>query len=78
MLLSIVIPCYRSAHTIEKVVEMSMEVIRTIPGLDCEFILVNDCSPDDTFEAIRRLGIKYPNVKGINLPLLRRWKKAMM
>ena len=25
MLLSIVIPCYRSAHTIEKVVEMSME-----------------------------------------------------
>ena len=67
MLLSIVIPCYRSAHTIEKVVEMSMEVIRTIPGLDCEFILVNDCSPDDTFEAIRRLGIKYPNVKGINL-----------
>ena len=67
MLLSIVIPCYRSAHTIEKVVEMSMEVIRTIPGLDCEFILVNDCSPDDTFEAIRRLGSKYPNVKGINL-----------
>ena len=33
MLLSIVIPCYRSAHTIEKVVEMSMEVIRTIPGM---------------------------------------------
>lgn len=67
MLLSIVIPCYRSAHTIGKVVEQSMEVIGNIDGLDCEFILVNDCSPDDTFQAIRALGEKYPNVKGINL-----------
>lgn len=67
MLLSIVIPCYRSAHTIGKVVEQSMEVIGKTEGLDCEFILVNDCSPDDTFQAIRELGEKYPNVKGINL-----------
>lgn len=67
MLLSIVIPCYKSAHTIGKVVEQSMEVIRGIEGLDCEFVLVNDCSPDDTFEAIRALAGKYPNVKGINL-----------
>ena len=49
MLLSIVIPCYRSAHTISKVVEMSMEVIDKIEGLDCEFVLVNDCSPDNTY-----------------------------
>lgn len=67
MLLSIVIPCYRSAHTIGKVVEQSMEVIQKIDGLDCEFVLVNDCSPDDTFEAIRKLAEKYPNVKGVNL-----------
>lgn len=67
MLLSIVIPCYKSAHTIGKVVEQSMEVIGKIDGLDCEFILVNDFSPDNTFQAIRGLAEKYPNVKGINL-----------
>lgn len=67
MLLSIVIPCYRSAHTIGKVVETSMKVIRDIGNLDCEFILVNDCSPDDTYQAICSLAEKYPNVKGINL-----------
>ena len=38
MLLSIVIPCYRSAHTISKVVEMSMEVIDKIEGLDLSLI----------------------------------------
>ncbi|MDO5134840.1 MAG: glycosyltransferase family 2 protein [Eubacteriales bacterium] len=65
MLLSIVIPCYKSAHTIGKVVEMTMEVAAG-EGLDCEFILVNDCSPDDTYQAILRLAEKYPNVKGID------------
>ena len=67
MLLSIVIPCYNSAHTIGKVVETSMEEIGKIPGVECEFILVNDYSPDDTYQAICALAKKYPNVKGINL-----------
>ena len=66
MLLSIVIPCYRSANTIGKVVEMSMAEVDKIKDLECEFVLVNDCSPDDTFEAIRHLAEKYPNVKGVN------------
>ena len=74
MLLSIVIPCYRSAHTISKVVEMSMEVIDKIEGMDCEFVLVNDCSPDNTYEAIQALAEKYPNVKGIDLAnISREW-----
>lgn len=67
MLLSIVIPCYKSAGTIGKVVEMSMDVISEIEGFDCEFILVDDCSPDDTYKAIQKLAEKYPNVKGITL-----------
>lgn len=67
MLLSIVIPCYRSEKTIDKVVEESMKVIQTIDGLDVEFILVNDFSPDNTFGTIRALTEKYPNVIGINL-----------
>ncbi len=67
MLLSIVIPCYNSAGTIRKVVEMSMDVIRQIEDLDCEFILVNDFSRDDTRDAIWQLAKDYPNVKGISL-----------
>jgi undecaprenyl-phosphate 4-deoxy-4-formamido-L-arabinose transferase len=36
-------------------------------GYECEFVLVNDSSSDDTFGEIRRLGFDYPNVHGINL-----------
>ncbi len=67
MLLSIVIPCYNSAGTIRKVVEMSMEVISQIEGMECEFVLVNDFSRDDTRDAIWQLAKDYPNVKGISL-----------
>ena len=67
MLLSIVIPCYNSAHTIGTVVETSMEVIEKKEGLECEFVLVNDFSRDETCRAIWELAKKYPNVKGISL-----------
>ena len=32
-----------------------------------ELILVNDCSPDNTFEVIRRLCEKHKNICGVNL-----------
>lgn len=67
MLVSIVIPCYNSEATIRKVVEMVMEEFRKIEKYDCEFVLVNDCSKDKTFEEIRRLAEDYPEVHGINL-----------
>ena len=67
MKLSIVIPCYNSEKTIAKVVEESMKVIETIPDTTAEFILVNDYSPDGTYQEIRRLAGLYPNVKGISL-----------
>lgn len=67
MLLSIVIPCYNSAHMIGKVVGLCMEEVRKIPDMELEMILVNDCSPDDTYGAICRLAEEYPFVRGINL-----------
>ncbi len=68
MLLSIVIPCYNSEHTIGKVVEMSMDVVASeMPGWEVEFVLVNDFSPDHTYDSIRALAARYPNVKGICL-----------
>lgn len=66
-LVSFVIPCYNSSHTIGKVVE---EINATMEGLkqyDYEIILVNDSSPDDTFEEIRRICKEHKNVCGVNL-----------
>ena len=65
MKVSFVIPCYRSEHTIGKVVDKIQNTIRKDD--ECEIILVNDCSPDDTFETIRGLCEKWDNVKGISL-----------
>ena len=67
MLISIVIPCYYSEKTISKVVEMVMEEFEKNDGYECEFVLVNDGSKDGTFDEIRRLAGKYPNVCGVNL-----------
>ena len=67
MLVSIIIPCYNSEATIEKVVTMVMDEFRQHEEYDCDFFLVNDYSRDDTFGAITRLAEKYPTVHGINL-----------
>lgn len=67
MLISIVIPCYNSEHTIGRVVELTEEVIAGMPGYECEFILVNDSSPDNTFRAICDAAAKHSSVKGIDL-----------
>ena len=53
MLLSVVIPCYNSEKSIAKVVEMTMDVIKTsLPAYQVEFVLVNDYSRDGTFAEI--------------------------
>ena len=67
MLVSIVIPCYNSEHTIERVVDMCMEEFAKWDGYECEMVLVNDYSRDHTFDAITRAAQKYPNVQGVNL-----------
>ncbi len=67
MLVSIVIPCYNSEQTIEKVVDLCVEEFDKMPGYECEMVLVNDFSRDKTFEAITRCAEKYPNVIGLNL-----------
>lgn len=63
---SIIIPCYKSADTIEKVVELTMDELQE---KTLEFILVNDASPDErkTYKSIRSLTEKYDNVIGIDL-----------
>ncbi len=67
MLVSVVIPCYNSEHTIERVVDMCMKEFDKLDGYTCEMILVNDYSKDKTFEAICRCSEKYANVTAVNL-----------
>ena len=67
MLVSIVIPCYNSEHTIGKVVELAIEEFEKLKDYECEFVLVNDYSRDGTWNAIHALAEKHSNVKGINL-----------
>lgn len=64
---SFVIPCYRSAKTIGKVVAEIDETMKRMQDHTYEIVLVNDSSPDDTFEVIRRLCIKRQDICGINL-----------
>ena len=65
--LSFVIPCYRSEDTIEAVVRDIDETVRQRPGYDYEVILVNDCSPDNTYEVLMRLADINPRVRVVNL-----------
>lgn len=67
MLVSIVIPCYNSEHTIDRVVDLAVEEFEKLEDYECEFVLVNDFSRDGTWKTIQSLAEKYPNVKGINL-----------
>jgi len=66
MKISIVIPCYGSENTIEKVVG---EIIDTVNnhGDQYEIILVNDYSPDLVWEKVLNLCENDSNIRGIHL-----------
>ena len=68
--ISYVIPCYRSQHTVGGVVAEIASTMQTLPQYDYEVILVNDCSPDDTFGTIRSLVAADSHVVGVDLATL--------
>lgn len=67
MKVSFVIPCYRSERTIEAVAAEIARTMETMPEHSWELILVNDCSPDNTFPVIRALAEKDGRVTAIDL-----------
>ena len=64
--ISFVIPCYRSEHTLPHVIAEIEEKMKTMPQYEHDIFLVNDCSPDSTFEVIRKLCEEHDNIKGIS------------
>ena len=67
MKLSFVIPCYRSENTISAVVQEIRETIATRPSTEYEIVLVNDCSPDNVWQVIKKLAAEDTHIKGICL-----------
>jgi glycosyltransferase involved in cell wall biosynthesis len=66
--LSIVIPVYRSERLLPELVRRVAAAMAPQPaGKAYELILVNDCSPDRSWEMIEQACERYPGVKGVNL-----------
>ncbi|MBE5876135.1 MAG: glycosyltransferase family 2 protein [Lachnospiraceae bacterium] len=63
---SFVIPCYRSERTLEGVVDEIRNTMQQLGKYAYNIILVNDCSPDNTLEVIRKLCRQYDNIMGID------------
>ena len=66
MKLSIVSPVYHGEKMVSELVRRNVESVSTITD-DYEIILVNDASPDNSWEEIVKQCAKNPKVKGINL-----------
>lgn len=63
---SIVIPCYNSEKNIGGVIE-SLDKIFSSLNVTFEYVLVNDCSKDHTFEVISELARKKGNITAVDL-----------
>lgn len=64
--ISVVIPCYGSEKTIEKVVDCCVDTLKQRNN-SFEIILINDCSKDNVWQKINALSKKYKKIIGINL-----------
>lgn len=66
---SVIIPCYKSSHTIREVVELTAAKLEELDRTPFEFVLVDDCSPDDgeTISTLRALADDHGYVKVVEL-----------
>ena len=67
IMVSFVIPCYRSTLTLPGVVREICDTMEKLPAYTYEIVLVNDASPDDTMDVIRQIVRDVPGVTGIGL-----------
>jgi dolichol-phosphate mannosyltransferase len=82
--LSLVLPTYNEAGTIIAIVEQLIAALNRISSLTYEIIIVDDDSPDRTWEIACQLSEKYPQVRairrqgerGLSTAVLRGWQSA--
>lgn len=65
-LVSFIIPCYRSEKTLPGVIAEIDATMEKLEKYTYEIILINDCSPDDTFGTIKKICSEKSYVKGIS------------
>lgn len=65
--LSVVIPCYNAEKNIENVVKKDIEIFIHNNIANYEFILVNDCSKDNTWNVISKLADEIDEVIAVDL-----------
>jgi glycosyltransferase involved in cell wall biosynthesis len=66
MKISLACPVYNESQKIQEFIHRSVKSLKSISE-DIEFVLVNDCSPDDTLDKIKELLPQYTFIKLINL-----------
>lgn len=66
MKLSIVIPVYNSENVVQETVARTIEAMRS-SGYDLEIVLVNDGSPDGSWEVVKAIAENAPEVTAIDL-----------
>ena len=67
MKISFVIPCYRSEKTLSSVVDEIKKKMASMSDYEYEIIMINDCSPDETFRVIRELCAVDERMIGVDL-----------
>ena len=65
-LVSIVVPCFQSSQWLAQLTSEVKQAM-TEAGFSYELILVNDCSPDNTWNTIQDIAANDDNVRGIDL-----------
>ncbi len=65
-LVSFVIPCYRSEETLENVIEEIDATMASSDEYNYDVVLINDGSPDNTWETIKKVASTRDYVLGIN------------
>jgi polyisoprenyl-phosphate glycosyltransferase len=66
--LSVVIPVYRSATVLDELAKQIGDVVCGSNFADgFELVLVNDCSPDGSWNVIERLATEYSFIRGVSL-----------
>ncbi len=66
-ILSFVIPCYRSEHTISDVIDRIIATVNSDERYDYEIICVNDCSPDSTIHVLTEAAEKNQHITVVDL-----------
>lgn len=66
-LLSIIVPCYNEEAALEAFYQRASAVCAKLPGVDVEYIFVDDGSTDGTLELLRALAAGRPGVRWLSL-----------